>query len=267
MKNQSLSNVTITGVLILAFLLAGCQPKSGETAEPQAGESPTEESVLPPQPGEPMAVSSELVLDPAVTEDADSLLVSGYLYEGLVRLDEAGNVQPGIADSWIVSDDQLDYIFEIRPDARFSDGSPITTDVIVDNFNRWFDPAHPLHGGGNYPTWPRLFPAFNGERDAENRAVSRGRDSEGGRQHGHHPSQPPRTGPADVSCRTRLCHPQPGCACLRQLWNHRHHRHLQRTVRHLCMDRYRDDSQPQSKLLEPGGWRFKFCVEVTAFPQ
>lgn len=172
MKNQSLSNVTITGVLILAFLLAGCQPKSGETAEPQAGESPTEESVLPPQPGEPMAVSSELVLDPAVTEDADSLLVSGYLYEGLVRLDEAGNVQPGIADSWIVSDDQLDYIFEIRPDARFSDGSPITTDVIVDNFNRWFDPAHPLHGGGNYPTWLRLFLAFNGERDAENRAVS-----------------------------------------------------------------------------------------------
>jgi ABC-type oligopeptide transport system substrate-binding subunit len=173
MRKPTLSFSTIAILMILTTLLAACQPKATETTEPEAGEgSPTEESSVSPQPGDPLAISADLLLDPAITEDADSLLISSYLYEGLVRLDEAGNVQPGIAQSWVISDDQLDYIFEIRSDARFSDGNPITTDMIVNNFNRWFDPASPLHGGGNYPLWLERFLAFNGERDSENRAVS-----------------------------------------------------------------------------------------------
>lgn len=158
--------------LILIVFLTGCQPREAEeTPQPQMEETPMGEAAIP-QPGVPFAIHRDIVLDPAVTEDADSLLVSGFLYEGLVRLDESDTIQPALAESWVISDDQLDYIFEIRPNARFSDGTPITTDIIVQNFNRWFDPQSPLHGEGNFPNWRNLFLAFNGERDADKKAIS-----------------------------------------------------------------------------------------------
>ncbi len=167
MKKQTL---LILWTLIL-LLIIGCQPKQDASESTPTPDSTTQTESTP-KADEALAISRNLNLDPAVTEDADSLLVSQYIYEGLVRLDENGNIQPGIASSWIVSDDQLDYIFEIRPNAVFSDGTPITADVIVDNFNRWFDPQSPFHGGGNYPTWLNKFLAFNGERDENNRAKS-----------------------------------------------------------------------------------------------
>lgn len=156
--------------IVFLLLLTGCQPQAASTDEPQP--APTPEAVSTPETDQSSAISADIVLDPAVTEDADSLLVSGYLYEGLVRLDENGNSQPGIAVSWVTSDDQLNYIFEIRQNAKFSNGNPITTDIIVENFNRWFDPQSPLHGDGNYPTWSRIFLGFNGQRDTDDRAIS-----------------------------------------------------------------------------------------------
>lgn len=163
-------------VLLAAFLvlLTGCQPKSTPTEVP-----PTEESVgiatpSPEQVAEeaPLQISADINLDPALAQDADSLMLSQYLYEGLVRLNESGNPQPALAESWVISDDQLDYIFTLRSTAVFSDGTPITPDVVVDNFNRWFDPQSPLHGSGDYLAWGRIFLGFHGEKDAENRAKS-----------------------------------------------------------------------------------------------
>lgn len=171
MKNKIPPFRTAGILLFLILTLTACQP-----AEPASTDSTepaqTEEAAAPTQAEQTNAINPGILLDPAKTEDPDSLLVSRYLYEGLVRLDENGEVQPGIARSWLVSDDTLDYIFEIRPDAKFSDGSPVTVDIITDNYNRWFDPQSPLHGDGNFPNWLNVFLAFNGERDADNRAVS-----------------------------------------------------------------------------------------------
>ncbi|HMZ06740.1 MAG TPA: ABC transporter substrate-binding protein [Anaerolineales bacterium] len=171
MKKNILHFRVVAIFLLSILLLTACQPTetaSTETPEP----AQTEEAIPPTQSAEPIAITQEILLDPAKTEDPDSLLVAKYLYEGLVKLDENGQVQPGIARSWIISDDKLDYIFEIRPDAKFSDGSSITVNSIAENFNRWFDPQHPLHKDGNFPNWLNVFLAFNGERDAENRAIS-----------------------------------------------------------------------------------------------
>jgi ABC-type transport system substrate-binding protein len=54
----------------------------------------------------------------------------------------------------------------------FSDGTPITPDVIIDNFNRWFDPQDALHGNGDYAAWQEIFLGFHGEKDADERAKS-----------------------------------------------------------------------------------------------
>jgi ABC-type transport system substrate-binding protein len=156
------------------FLLTACQPQATATDE----SNPTSPTLAPvsmasPAPTEnPNVISANITLDPAVTQDADSLKVSQYLYEGLVSLDAQGNPQPALAESWVISDDQLDYIFKLRANAAFSDGAPVTPDTVADNFNRWFDPQSPLHGNGNYETWQKIFQGFHGEKGADKRPKS-----------------------------------------------------------------------------------------------
>ena len=133
-------------LLICLLLLTGCQPTANPTpvsatelpAQPTAGSQAVEESPAPTEENL-VAINPNLALDPALTQDADSLMVSRYVYEGLVTLDADGKPQPALAESWVVSDDQLDYIFKLRGNAAFSDGTTITPDIVADNFNRWFD--------------------------------------------------------------------------------------------------------------------------------
>jgi oligopeptide transport system substrate-binding protein len=63
------------------------------------------------------------------------------LYEGLVVHDAAGEVIPGVAESWDVSDDERTYTFHLREDARWSNGDPVTADDFVFAFRRIMDPA------------------------------------------------------------------------------------------------------------------------------
>lgn len=165
-----------TGILIsMLLLLAACGPKNetevASTIEVSSQQSEESSSSVQVETSTKID-GSNLSLDPAKTEDTNSLLVSSYLYDGLVKSDANGQIVPGLALSWVISDDELDYIFEIRQNAKFSDGSEITVDAIVENFNRWFEPESPLHGDGKYPSWLKLFLAFNGERDANDRAIS-----------------------------------------------------------------------------------------------
>lgn len=59
---------------------------------------------------------------------------SAYLIEavaqGLVRFDAAGEIEPALAQSWIVSDDGLRYTFRIRR-AQWSDGTPVTAQQVA----------------------------------------------------------------------------------------------------------------------------------------
>jgi len=175
------SSTHVLAFLLILLLLTGCQPTVEATPSAEATESPAElpaqtpaaEEAAPPVDEEsPVAINPNLTLDPALTEDADSLMVSAYLYQGLVTLDADGNPQPALAESWVISDDQLDYIFQMRGNAAFSDGTTITPDIVVDNFNRWFDQKNPLHGNGNYAAWEKVFLGFLGEKGADKRPVS-----------------------------------------------------------------------------------------------
>lgn len=59
--------------------------------------------------------------------------------EGLTR-NTGGEVTPGIAESWDISDDGLVYTFHLR-DAKWSDGEPITAQDFVYSWQRLVDPA------------------------------------------------------------------------------------------------------------------------------
>ena len=63
------------------------------------------------------------------------------LREGLVTFDAAGEPVPGQASGWEVSDDGLRYRFTLRPDARWSNGDPVTAADFVRAWRRAFDPT------------------------------------------------------------------------------------------------------------------------------
>jgi peptide/nickel transport system substrate-binding protein len=65
-------------------------------------------------------------LDPIRSVQNVDIWVLANMFDGLLRVDRTGTkLEPGLAESWTVSDDGLTYRFVLR-DARFSDGSPIT---------------------------------------------------------------------------------------------------------------------------------------------
>jgi len=153
-----------------AIFIVGCQPKA-ETTPASLDQNPVS-TTNPSSNGNLVTINADISLDPALTQDPDSLRICQNIYDGIIRLDTAGVAQPGLASSWIVSDDQLDYIFTLRTGTKFSDGSPITADNIVDNFNRWFDPTNPLHKNDKFVTWEKIFLGFNGEKDDNDRPKS-----------------------------------------------------------------------------------------------
>lgn len=57
------------------------------------------------------------------------------LFEGLVSVDEKGEIVPALAAEWKISDDKLSYQFTIRDNAKWSDGSDITSDDFVNLFS------------------------------------------------------------------------------------------------------------------------------------
>ncbi|MFC7333680.1 peptide ABC transporter substrate-binding protein [Rhodocista pekingensis] len=67
------------------------------------------------------------------------------LYEGLVARGPDGRYGPGLAERWEESEDGRTVTFHLRPDGRWSDGSPITADDVVWSFRRLVDPASGTH--------------------------------------------------------------------------------------------------------------------------
>lgn len=58
-------------------------------------------------------------IDPQIAADDSSKLIAYNCFEGLVRLNEKGEVVPAGADSWSVSSDSLTYTFNLRRDAKW----------------------------------------------------------------------------------------------------------------------------------------------------
>ncbi|MCR8979143.1 nickel ABC transporter substrate-binding protein [Brevibacillus laterosporus] len=57
------------------------------------------------------------------------------VYESLVYYGEGGELKPWLAQSWDVSKDGKEYVFHLRKDVTFSDGSPFNATIVKKNFD------------------------------------------------------------------------------------------------------------------------------------
>jgi oligopeptide transport system substrate-binding protein len=79
-------------------------------------------------------------LDPHKTSTVGESNILRNLFEGLMVLDPSGNVAPGVAESFSVSEDGLTYTFRLRDKARWSNGEPVTAGDFVYSLRRIEDP-------------------------------------------------------------------------------------------------------------------------------
>jgi peptide/nickel transport system substrate-binding protein len=58
-------------------------------------------------------------------------------------------MQPYLANSWEVSDDNLTYTFRLRNDVKFHDGTPFNAEAAKFNFELWMDPGNQRGSSAN----------------------------------------------------------------------------------------------------------------------
>lgn len=83
-----------------------------------------------------------LTLDPFIPSDNGSIYAIAQICEPLVSADATGTgLEPGLAESWEISDDGLNYTFELRDGLKFSDGTPVTVEDAIFSLGKVSDPA------------------------------------------------------------------------------------------------------------------------------
>jgi ABC-type oligopeptide transport system substrate-binding subunit/serine/threonine protein kinase len=88
-----------------------------------------------------IASVSPPTLDPGHVDDTTSGSFVDQLFSGLIELAPDLTVVPNIARSWDVLEDGRRYRFNLREDARWSDGQPITASDFEFAWKRVLDPA------------------------------------------------------------------------------------------------------------------------------
>ena len=97
-----------------------------------------------------MTTSELESLDPAKADDTASEEQIANTYEGLYRLGKNSKVEPGVAVSSSVSKDGLTWTFNLRKNAKWSNGDPVTADDFVYAWRRQVDPKTASSQVNNY---------------------------------------------------------------------------------------------------------------------
>src|ERR1700694_5613515 len=80
-------------------------------------------------------------LDPALVQAGSDTQAVEAMFTGLVQVNDKGQVIDQLAASHSVSSDGLTYTFTLRPNLKFSDGTPLTSADVAYSINRAVLPA------------------------------------------------------------------------------------------------------------------------------
>ena len=126
--------------------LAGCggskTAATGETGSAAAtSESASTESVLNTDTSTLYInlASEPDRLDPALNRTVDGAVLAVNSFVGLLTYDENGQLVPGVAESYDVSEDGMTYTFHLRQ-SKWSDGTDLTAKDFVYSWNRAANP-------------------------------------------------------------------------------------------------------------------------------
>ncbi|MGO4889970.1 nickel ABC transporter substrate-binding protein [Anaerobacillus sp. MEB173] len=118
-------------ILILSMTLLGCSGSS-ESVENSASTSESSNMITfawPRDVGE---------MNPHVYNPSQ-MFAQSMVYETLVSYQDGGELKPQLAESWEISEDGKEYVFNLRQGVKFSDGSSFNAEIVKKNFDTILD--------------------------------------------------------------------------------------------------------------------------------
>ncbi|MEN9869449.1 MAG: hypothetical protein RLZZ171_432 [Cyanobacteriota bacterium] len=95
-------------------------------------------------PNQPPQLVDVILSDPktfnfVISSDETSGLVGSMLLEGLTKQHPiTSEIEPALAESWDISDDNLEIVYTLRPNLKWSDGQPLTAEDVVFTYNQLY---------------------------------------------------------------------------------------------------------------------------------
>jgi oligopeptide transport system substrate-binding protein len=102
---------------------------------------PTQFAILEPAPHPFKLIYTEPpTLDPTLVFDENSGFYIESIFSGLVKLGTELEIMPDVALSWEISEDGCRYVFHLRDDVQWSDGTQVTAEDFVYAWKRTLNP-------------------------------------------------------------------------------------------------------------------------------
>ena len=119
--------LTVVVAVVLLLPITACNPSS-LLANPDA----------PPQLVLTI-LSDPKTFNSVIATDGTSADVGGMIFAGLVTQNPlTGKIEPELAESWSISEDNLEILYTLRPNLKWSDGKPLTVDDVVFTYNQLY---------------------------------------------------------------------------------------------------------------------------------
>ncbi|RGE20325.1 ABC transporter substrate-binding protein [Leucobacter sp. wl10] len=125
-RNAILTTAALATAAVVG--LAGCSAGAGSSSG-GAGDSPTTATIA--LTGTPTNLDFTTTAGSAIPQ-----ALMSNVYEGLVELDQSGEIAPLLAKDWTVSEDRKTYTFTLQEGVTFSNGDEFTADDVKFSFDR-----------------------------------------------------------------------------------------------------------------------------------
>ena len=144
-RDKAVAGALVVVLAAIAFVVA--QPARAPAA-PLPTASPSPAAV--PVPYREGIVGRPVSVNPLTARTQTDRDLVGLLFPGLVTLGDGEAFQPGLADSWSAREDGTAWTFRIRHDARWHDGTPVTTADVAFTIATIQDPAYTGPAGASW---------------------------------------------------------------------------------------------------------------------
>ncbi len=152
--------VSLVLVASMALGLVACGQSASSDGSATTGTAPEVQTTKEDKTTLNIWLSSEPAhIDPALNSSVDGGCLAVNSFEGLMRYNEAGELEPACAESYEVSEDGLTYTFTMRDGLKWSNGDDLDATDFVYSWKRAASPEV----AADYSYLAEIFPSFTYE--------------------------------------------------------------------------------------------------------